>query len=228
VRVSFPSPALVQGSDEELILQIGSFVYPDFLTRVQGENGLRMWVEGDPKDPGAQALAAAMFQRLLGALRIYRTDAGQLADEQRKGVGAGSVRDEKGNHYVTVGTVIVRPTFPGEVEAFATRVRSAMNNSLQLTNALWLNGRTGRTAADYYMIHEYAQMEFGGVKEVRDALNVSAAEQDKLKQSANNLSPLEGGRHALLTGSAPWTLEQQQKFTAELLMRWIDYGEVVT
>ena len=39
------------------------------------------------------------------------------------------------------------------------------------------------------------------------SLGVSNSDQDRLTQSANNLSPLEGGRHARTTGVAPWSLE---------------------
>lgn len=148
------------------------------------------------------------------------------------GLGAGSVRDEAGNQWVGVGTVRVFATFGGEVEAFATGLRAAIDKSQGLRNALWLNGRLGRTAADYYMIHEYAQADLGGTKGVREALSISANAQVRLTASANNLSPLEGGRHATGTGSASWSLEEQRAFTADLLRRWIQYrasppGEVV-
>ena len=111
----------------------------------------------------------------------------------------------------------------GEVEAFATDVRVAIQTSEELRNALWLNGRAGRTAADYYMIHEYAAMELGGTSGVREALGISARDQDRLTQSANNLSLLEGGRHAKTTGVARWSLEEQREFTAALIRIWIRY-----
>ena len=219
--ISFPAPALCQGGDEDLLVAIGDIVYPGFVKRPPNENGLRLWVEGDPSDPGSKALATAMFQTLLGALRAFRSEAGELRDEQLAGLGAGSVRDEPGNQRVGVGTVRVFATFGGEVEAFATDVRAAIANSQALRNALWLNGRLGRTAADYYMIHEYAQGDLGGTKGVRDALGISGNAQEKLTASANNLSPLAGGRHAKGTGSASWSLEEQRAFTADLVKRWI-------
>jgi hypothetical protein len=138
-------------------------------------------------------------------------------------LGGGSVRDEAGNQWVGVGTVRVFATFGGEVEAFATDVRDAIAKSQALRNALWLNGRLGRTAADYYMIHEYAQADLGGTKGVRDALGISGNAQDKLTASANNLSSLEGGRHAKGTGSASRSLGEQRAFTADLLRRWIHH-----
>jgi hypothetical protein len=123
-------------------------------------------------------------------------------------------------------------TFGGEVEAFASRVRAAIDKSQGLRNALWLNGRLGRTAADYFMIHEYAQADLGRTKGVREALGISANAQERLTASANNLSPLEGGRHATGTGSVSWSLEEHRAFTADLLRRWIQYraspsGDVV-
>jgi hypothetical protein len=214
---------MCQGGDEDLLVAIGGVVYPDFVRRPPNENGLRLWVEGDPSDPESKALATAMFQTLLGALRAFRAEAGELREELLAGLGAGSVRDEAGNQWVGVGMVRVFTTFGGEVEAFATDVRAAIANSQGLRNALWLNGRLGRTGADYFMIHEYAQGDFGGTKGVREALGVSADAQEKLTASTNNLSPIEGGRHAKGTGSASWSLEEQRSFTADLLKRWIHY-----
>lgn len=221
--ISFPAPALCQGGDQDLLVAIGDIAYPSFVERPSNENGLRLWVEGDRSDPGSKALATAMFQTLLGALRAFRAEAGELRDEQLAGLGAGSVRDEAGNQWVEVGTVREFATLGGEVEAFATDLRAAIANSQALRNALWLNGRPGRTAADYYMIHEYAQGNLGGKRGVRAALGISGHAQEKLTGSANNLSPLEGGRHAKGIGSASWSLEEQRAFTADLLRRWICY-----
>jgi hypothetical protein len=140
VAISFPAPTLCQGGDEDLFVAIGDIVYPGFVKRPPKENGLRLWVEGDPSDPGSKALATALFQTVLGALRAFRAEAGELRDEQLAGLGAGSVRDEAGNQWVGVGTVGVFATFGDEVEAFAADVRAAIANSQALRNALWLNG----------------------------------------------------------------------------------------
>jgi hypothetical protein len=126
------------------------------------------------------------------------------------GVGQGSVRDESGNQWMEVGPALAHPRTRGEVEAFATGVAAAIATSEGLRNALWILGRAGRTAADYYMIHEYAAMDLGGKNGVREALVISNSDQDRLTQSANNLSPLEGGRHARTMGVAPWSLEDQR------------------
>jgi hypothetical protein len=72
------------------------------------------------------------------------------------------------------------------------------------------------------MIHEYARQEFGGDKGIRDALGLSTHDQERLTASANNLSPLLGGRHAKQRKvDALWNLEEQRDFVAELLRRWI-------
>jgi hypothetical protein len=221
--ISFPGPALCQGGDEDFLVAIGGIVYPGFLRRPRNENGLRLWVGGDPTDPKSRALATAMFQKLLGSLRAFRAEAGELRQEQLAGLGAGSVRDEAGNQWLGIGTVRVFATSGGEVEAFAADVRAAIANRQGLRNALWLNGRLGRTGTDYYMIHEYAQGDLGGKKGVRGALGISADMQEKLAASANNLSPLDGGRHAKGTRSASWGIAEQQVLTADLLRRWIHY-----
>ncbi len=114
----------------------------------------------------------------------------------------------------------------GEIEHFAATARDAFKRSKALGNALWLNGRTGRTAADYYMIHEYACAEFVNEKGVTEALGVSGNDQQRLRASANNLSPLHGGRHAQLDGPVPWNMERQREFCAELLRRWMQYRAV--
>jgi hypothetical protein len=215
---------LCQAGDEDLLVVIGGIVYPGFVRRPPNENGLRLWVEGDPSDSESRALATAMFQTLLGALRAFRAEAGELREEQVAGLGAGAVRDKAGNQWVGVGTARVLATFGGEVKAFAADTRDAIAYSQGLRNALWLNGRPGRTGADYYMIHEYALEDFGGKKGVRDALGISADAQEKLRASANNLSPLEGGRHAKGTRFASWSLLEQRAFTADLLKRWIQSG----
>jgi hypothetical protein len=222
MAISFRAPELTQGGDEDLLVAIGEIVYPGFVTRSPDENGLRLWVEGDPGHAEPRERATAMFQTLLGALRAFRVEAGELREEFLAGLGPGSVRDEEGNQWVGVGTVRVFTTFGGEVETFSAEVRDAIAQSQALRNALWLNGRPGRTGADYYMILEYAEVDLGGTEGVREALGISRDAQERLRAAANTLSPLEGGRHAKATSSSPSTLEQSA-FTADLLKRWIQY-----
>jgi hypothetical protein len=213
---------LCQGADEDLLITIGDIVYPGFITRHPNKNGIRLQIEGDPNDPTSKAPAMAMFQILLGALRAFRAEAGELQTERAIELGMGSVEDEAGNQWVAAGTIRVFTMFGGEVEFFATNLRAAIDN-LALRDALWLNGRPGRTGADYYMIHEYAKRDLGGEKGVRYALGISRSDQERLTASANNLPPLEGGRHATGTGSGEWNLQQMRAFTANLIKRWIGY-----
>lgn len=159
---------------------------------------------------------------MLGVLRSWRAVAGELREEQRPGLGAGSVRDRAGNQWLTVGSVIDYSIAGDEIESLAERTRNGIHTSQNLRNALWLHGRANRTTSDYYMIHEYAELEFGGTRGVRDALGISVKAQERLTASANNLSPLEGGRHAGGRGVAPMALEGQRAFTLDLLKRWID------
>jgi len=57
------------------------------------------------------------------------------------------------------------------------------------------------------------------------ALQVGHADVKRLAQSANHLSPLDGGRHA--DGSqAPWDLERQRRFCGEILRKWIATGNL--
>ena len=71
------------------------------------------------------------------------------------------------------------------------------------------------------MIHEYAEMEFGGTKGIDSSLGLSVKSQSRLTKSANNLSPLVGGRHAKGDAVAPMDLDEQCEYVAELLRLWI-------
>jgi hypothetical protein len=204
-------------ADEDLLLVIGNTIFPGFVERPEHGNGLRLWVEGDPRDEGPRVLATSRYQTVLGA--------GQLQTEHLARLGQGSVRDESGNQWLAVGPAVLYLTSGGEVEDFATAACAALGGSPEIGNALRLNGRADRTAADYYMIHEYAQKALGGAKGVRDALGIGLNDQARLTSSANNLSPLEGGRHANDGtedgGPSRWNLGRQREFCADLLRRWI-------
>jgi len=214
-----------QGRDEDLLISIAAIVLPGSIERDANDNRLRIKVEGSPKEnPDIASVAAGTFQTLLGILRVLRVDAGVLEEELRAGLGAGSARDEAGNHYVMVEAARLHSISGGEVEGFSEVVRAAIDNSQRLSNALWLNGSTNRTAPAYYMIYELAEMEFDGPNGLRDALAISPKDQDRFTHSANRLSPIEGGRHAKQTGSAPWGLAEMRGFSADLLRRWIDHA----
>jgi hypothetical protein len=45
------------------------------------------------------------------------------------------------------------------------------------------------------MIHEYAARDLGGARGITAALGITGNQQARLAQSANNLSPMDGGRH---------------------------------
>ena len=96
-----------------------------------------------------------------------------------------------------------------------------------LANALYLFGRSRRNAADLHVIHEYAELEFGGTKGIRDALGPSQNEQHRFTDAVNNLSPLTGGRHAKFHAKNPsrplvMSIEDQREFIRQLLRRWVD------
>jgi len=223
--ISFPAPALCQFSDQELLVWLGQAIFPGFVEMPSNENGLRLWVEGEPPDDAARQVATSRFQILLGVLRAWRADAGELEDERRAGLGSGPVRNETGAQWVTVGPAVAYTSFGRpEVEHFADGARQAMRASQNLENSLWLNGRASRTAADYYMIHEYAGRQYGGEKGIRQTLGISVDAQRRLKASANNLSPLDGGRHVRGRGIAPMSLADQRRFSSDLLKRWIRHA----
>lgn len=98
-----PAPALCQGADEDLIIEMGAVIFPGFVQRNPGANGLRLKLEGDYKDDSLLKTAADQFQALLGVLRAWRPLAGQRVDEVRPGIGPGSIRDQHGNQVVMVG-----------------------------------------------------------------------------------------------------------------------------
>ena len=46
------------------------------------------------------------------------------------------------------------------------------------------------------MVYEYAQLEFGGGQRLENALGITPEWQRHVVDSVDNLSPLQGGRHA--------------------------------
>lgn len=217
------APALCQGADEDQIIEMGAIIFPGFVQRNPGANGLRLNLEGDYKDDSLLKTAADQFQTLLGVLRAWRPLAGQRVDEVRPGIGPGSIRDEHGNQLVMLGSVISYATFGSKVEAYAREAKLASKHSQHLCNALWLNGRRDRNAADFYMVYEYAEDDLGGRKAIVAALGVADNDITRLKNSANNLAPTDGGRHANGSGTAEWGLDDQMGFVACFLKRWIAF-----
>ena len=217
------APALCQGADEDLMVEMGGVIYPGFVDRVPGANGIRLTLRGDYRDERLTELAADQFQTLLGVLRAWRSVAGQRVDEVRPGIGQGSIRDEHGNQVIMVGSAIAYTTFGSEVKTYAGLAKLAIAHSVRLADALWLNGRRDRNAADFYMIYEYAEDDLGGRSAIVKALGVSDNDITRLRMSANNLAPTDGGRHAKGTGVPEWGLDRQREFIGRFLEKWIVY-----
>ena len=218
----FTAPALCQGADEDVIIEIASIVFPGFVDRTENVNGLHLTVEGDYRDRSLAGIATACFQILLGILRAWRYDAGQRADETRPGIGAGPIRDDDGNQIVTPVPVISYPLVGSEVKDYARKAKIALENSEYLRKALWLNGQRDRTAAEFYMIYEYAEKEFAGLEGIAENLGVSKNSIKSLRNSANNVAPMEGGRHVSENHPAKWNVDAQKKFIATFLKKWIE------
>jgi hypothetical protein len=220
--IGFPAPALCQGADEDLMLQLGAIIFPESLRRWQRENGFRIWVDGSPEEPATRSEAVARFQIVLGVLRAWRPDAGELQDERRAGLGEGTIRDEAGNQRLILGPAIFWTTSGADIEQLAENTRRGIAQSQPLDNALWLNGRANRTAADYYMIHEYARRGLGGNEGIRHTTGISIDAQKSLTKSANRLSPLDGGRHANDGEKDLMSLNEQRVLISGMLRSWID------
>ena len=232
VRYSYPAPRLVQFDDEDGIILIGSILNPGFVERLNGENGLRLGVETgySPNDREGRRAALVQFELLLGILRTHWDDSGELFIEFLGGLGEGSARDPEGNQYVRPAGVRGRSaTEVDSLRAFAEQVSQGLQKSQNLSNAFILFGRADRNSADYYMIQEYAEREYGrfganGVDGVWKKLWITKPEQDLLKDSANNLGPLAGGRHVHQKKKigAPLSLDGQRKYMCTLLTRWVE------
>jgi hypothetical protein len=222
--ISYKAPELCLGADQDLLLAMGKAVFRGLVRRDEDEGGLRLWVAGKIPSKASQTKAEAQFQTLLGVLRAWQSDAGELVEERLGGLGqGGAARDDRGTQYLTLPPLPIHASVGDEVRSHAKNAALAIKMSQDIRNALWLNGRSNRTAADFYMIHEYAEHDLGGKKGITARLGISGKQQDKLTQSANNLSPLEGGRHATGQKGVPWTLEEQREFTADMLRRWISH-----
>jgi hypothetical protein len=220
--ISYPAPAMSQGDDQRLLLKIGNIVFPNGFEQRQNENCLRIWVEASPDEhPEAGSKALANFQVVLGLLRAWHNEAGKLADEERRGLGPGAVCDEQGNQYIFLSSVLIYHPEP-DLTPLAQAAHRGIRTSSYLQNSLLLNGRQNRTSADYYMIHEYSKMELGGTKRVAEALGISTKAQGRLTDSANNLSPLLGGRHAKNRPTVPLDLTKQGEIVGRLLRSWVE------
>jgi len=220
--ISLVTAPLQHGADVTILVQIGNTVFPGSFEHVVDSDELRVWVDAESPDDDAKAEADETFRIALGILRVWKpATAGELREEWAARSGYGNARDTEGNTWVFAGSALAYAVVGGDVERLATRARNALANSQHLRNALWLNGRAHRNAADLWMICEYAGMEFKGPDGIERELGFAVADQRLLKKSADNLAPRAGGRHAGEKYTPPWTLDEQHKFVAELLLRWI-------
>ncbi len=227
-RISFQTRALVQGDDEGDVVQLAAVMCPGVVTRRAGTDGLWITTPCDDRSDIASredALAAGRshFLLLLGVLRAWHPGAGQVRDELWAGLCLGAVVDHENNHFVTLGSIICRTKFGGELEAFASAAANGIRQSRHLRSAILMNARPNRDCAEYYMIQEYAELDFEGRDGVAKYLGISVSEQKRFRSSANQLHPDDGGRHATGNGIVPMELERQCDYVAELLRRWIIY-----
>lgn len=224
MRVYFRAPELRQATDIKLLSMFGAEMFPGFLCLQSGENELRLGVDGSTTDPEAEALAGERFQILLGVLRSWSALAGQRTDELNTTIGRGPITDNNGNQTVRVGSVHEYQGTEDEIISYAKCAKRACERSECVRNALWLNGRRDRNAADYYMIYEYAKQEFGKDADIASALNVTCKDLERLRCSANNLAPREGGRHAKASRPVAWSLGNQKEFVARFIRAWVTYS----
>jgi hypothetical protein len=244
---AIPAPQLTQHDDEEALLAIGEILFPGSLTREGWEpSGIYVWIEGDPTNIEFRQQAALRHQCVLGVLRAWWDDAGELSTERLTGLGPGSSRNRDGAQWIAVPSIVTRPGDTDELRAFAQRARAGISVGKHLDTALAIHGRANRFSADYRLIHELAMLEFAtgpersrearvpGGRKVRGApallklqaeLGVAALDQVAFMDSADNLPPLQGGRHASPRQIPAMSLDEQRVFIAGLLKRWIEkYG----
>lgn len=215
------SPDLVQSSDEELLLRISEIIYPGFVVRERGENGLFLKEEGDYKDRSMLGVMNDRFQMLLGVLRAFLPAAGERKDELNFGFGQFYSKDEAGNQLGAINGVIEHYYDESLFQSYVSSARFCIKNSPMVANSFWLNGRRGRNAADYYMIFEYAKKRFNKQeKKMAEGLGVKREDLELLRKSANNLCPKLGGRHTEMKINAEWSLDEQSRFISVLLKQW--------
>lgn len=202
-------------------MTIADVLYPGLLHNDDNDGGLRLWIGGSLADDlqEKEQLTRQQFDEALGVLRASKFGRGEVQDK----VARSPAWDSKGNVVVRVGTVKAYVRFGDEEAEFARRAKGSAVRSHRLRSALILHGKANRTAADFYNIYEYAEDEFGGEAQVRKALGISRRKQRLFRAAANNLSPLDGGRHAANTnpGAVRMTPVDLAEFAADLLRSWI-------
>jgi hypothetical protein len=218
-----PAPLLCLFADEDSLIKIGSVVFPGFVFREAGVNGLQMCILGDYLNNSRYKNAMDKFQIILGILRAWSPFVGERKDEQNLGLGQVASMDEYGNQVVTVGTIVEYRIDTEQFEMYLKQVDATLNLSSAIRNSFWLNGRRSRNAADYYMIYEYAKSSLNGPQNINSLLSLSSSDISNLKKSANNLCPTLGGRHAGGKIEKVWGLDEQSEFIGKLLRNWCEY-----
>jgi hypothetical protein len=220
--ISIPAPAFCQFEDEEFVLGIAAVLFPGQVERRPNENGLQVWVDGDPAAPEpAREGALAIFQTCLGVLRSWRSQAGELAEERLGGLGAGSIQDRAGNQWIGIGPVITySDRSVGQLHELVGHVARALQESEEVGMALCLLGRTHPRASEFFMIYEYAKQDLGGGQRLTVPLGLPADWPKKFEDTCHNLAPRAGGRHAAQKRASPWTLPELRDQAADLLRRW--------
>lgn len=220
--IEFPIPELTQYADQRELVTISDVIDPGFLMKNPDSQQLVMRVAGDPStdDLGTRlAEAEDRFSELLGVLRAQKYGRGQRQAE----VGRPPARDESGNQFVPVGTVREYARFPGVIEGFAAKASLGMKTSSTFREALRVFGRPNRDAADFYLVYELAEKEFGGWQGIRDPLGFSRAKLEEFTKSANHLAATSGGRHASGDpAKATMSLDDMSRFIRELMAAWVN------
>jgi hypothetical protein len=191
------------------------------LRRSPDENGIRVWVEGLPGSEKSRSDALRLFRVALGLLRARHREAGELREEQGGGLGAGSSRDAEGNQSLLLGQARLISDIGGSFDHLIRAAESSLAASKNLGGALEVNGRPNRDAADYYLIYEFAEAEFGGSTGIGGKLGILEASQERFTRSANNLPAVDGGRHATNNSNAPMDLAAMDDFIRGLLQAWV-------
>jgi hypothetical protein len=220
--IEFPFPELTQYADQRELVTISDVIDPGFLMKNPDNQQFVMRVAGDPStdDLGTRLVEAEdRFSELLGVLRAQKHGRGERQAE----VGRAPGRDELGNQFVPIGTAREYARFPGAIEGFAAKASSGMKGSSAFREALRVFGRPNRDAADYYLVYELAEKEFGGWQGIRDRLGFSRAKLEEFTKSANHLAATSGGRHASGDpAKATMNLDDMSRFIRELMAAWVN------
>ena len=221
--IEFPIPELSQYADQRELVTISDVIDPGFIVLNPDTRQFVMRVDGNPHTDDLQAalaMAEDRFSELLGVLRAQKEGRG----ERREEIGRAPARDEFGNQVVPIGTAKEYMRFPGVVETFAARAAAGMTASTNFQQAFRVFGRANRDAADYYLVYEFMEEEFGGWRGIHDRLGFSRAQLEEFTKSANHLAATHGGRHASGDpAKASMTLDEMERFMREVVSAWVNH-----